>query len=578
LLISLLARLNIPATPVLVSASLHAQAFELLPGPLDFDHVIARVELEGSTYWIDATRSHQSGELSQRQPLGLGEGLPLTSDTSAPVPLPNAYDSERLLVNDIIRFKMIRDDPTLESRVTFRGDLAEGLRESLATKSTSEIAAQVSAPYLKTYPKARTTGALQIESSSVDDAVTLVQTFVIADFWRLPEPQATLVSQVVPYAVVEALTFPRMEMRRQPLLFPLTGIIRHSIVIEYPENVYWQAPAARFEDGDAYLTLRERVQGTPRRVEYSSELRINSDQVAPEDWPAFAAKVDELDHKLGFNVSIPPIPLEQVDEVTRKLKAAAEHEPHVSGEGADSLSPAKRIMLAAEIDGGRLPPHLEAQVRAERGAFDDQEGLAAQAAADFRRALELFPESAEVLHGAALNALQLQQLDRAIDLASTALQLSAHDEISLETRARARYLKKDLAGARADLEEMLKNPDSVRRGYPLVWLGFTLRQSAQEGASATTAYASGLPTEWPRPLIDLAANRTDPQSVLSAARARKNSAQSLCEAYFYIGEDYYTRGNLEQARRSWQKATEQGAAGPVEDGAARLRLQSVLGK
>lgn len=577
LLSALLARLNIAATPVLVSASLRGEFADLLPSPLDFDHVIARVQLDGSDYWLDATRSHQTGELTNRQSLGLSQGLLLAADTTQLVPLPSVYDSERVVARDTIRFATFAGDPTLESRLTLRGDLAENLRETLAKQSLRQLAAQMSVPYLKTYPKARASADMQVEASTDDDAVTLVQHFVIAEFWRLPEQHGTLSGAAVPYAVVDALNIPHTETRHQPLALPFPGIIRYLIVVEYPEDVYRQPPSVRFEDGDAHLTLRERVQGTARRVEYSSELQINADQVRAADWPAFAAKLEELHQKLGFNVIIPVVPLDQLDKVTRDLQTAAQPRPHLAGDTEEGLERVRSVMLSAEIGGGRLPPHLEARVRAQRGELYAKEGHADQAAADFSRALELAPDTVEVLSSAAVNALQMQQPDRAIDLASRALRQSAHNQEALETRARALYLKKELAAARADLEETLKDPASVRRGYPLVWLGFTLRQSATDSAPSIAAYGA-VPTEWPRPLIDLAASRTEPEAVLSAARARKNLAESLCQAYFYIGEDYYTRGNLEEARRSWQKATEQGTAGPIEEAAARLRLKSVPAK
>ena len=368
LLRALLARLNIPSTPVLVSLAMRDDLTQLLPSPQAFDHVIARVELDGTTYWLDATRAHQSGQLAKRQVVGLGQGLPLIADTTAPVPLRNSYDSERAAVLDRIHFQTFTDDPTLESRITLRGDLAEQMREALATKSLTEVAAQESTAYLKIYPKARATSAMQVESSIEDDALTIVQNFVVPDFWRLPEPYGALVSQAVPYIVVEALNFPPMEVRQQPLLLPLPGVIRHTIVIEYPEDVYREIPAARFDGGNAYLTLKERVQGTMRRVEYLSELRVNSDQVPAQDWPAFAAKVQELHGKLGFAVNIPVVPLDQLDALTRQLKTAAAS-ASVGAAGAESLGPLKRILLSAAIDGHRLRPELEAHARAERAAL-----------------------------------------------------------------------------------------------------------------------------------------------------------------------------------------------------------------
>jgi lipoprotein NlpI len=534
------------------------------------------VTLDGSTYFLDATRSHQSGELSRRQSVGFLQGLPLTAETTAPVPLPSAFDEVRVVARDVIRFERFQTDPTLEARITYRGDMAEGMREALANGSLADITTQLSTAYLKLYPKARAAGPVQVEPSTEDDAVTLVQHFTVPDFWRFPEHRQ-LLSPLVPYIVADALVFPASETRHLPMAYPFVGIVRHTVAVEFPEDVYGQPPAARFEDGDAHVALRETVQGTRRRVEFSSELHINRELVNPEEWSAYTAKVQELRRKIGYAVSLPTVPLEQADKVVRDIKDAAAHRRHVPGETDDDMARVKMVVLTAEINGGRLPPPLEAQARTERGQLNDNDGHPEIAADDFSRALQLAPDSVEVLSGAAINALESEQLDRAIELAGKALEQSSHYDEALVTRARARYLKKDLAGARADFEEALKDPAAVRRGYPLLWLEFTLRQGNQNVTAATAAYTD-LPTDWPRPLIDLAASRAAPEAVIAAARARKKPAEALCEAYFFIGEDYYTRGNLEEARKSWQKATEQGVPGFVEDSAARLRLKSLPGK
>ena len=100
LLIALLRRLDIPAAPVLVSTALRGHVDEMLPSPLAFDHVIARVELKGRSYFLDATRGHQTGELENRQSVGLDKGLLLASDTTSLLALPSAADTQRMHASD----------------------------------------------------------------------------------------------------------------------------------------------------------------------------------------------------------------------------------------------------------------------------------------------------------------------------------------------------------------------------------------------------------------------------------------------------------------------------------------------
>jgi len=91
LLISLLRRLDIPASPVLVSTSFRGGIGELLPSPLAFDHVIMRVAMPGVFFWLDATRSHQTGTLAHRQSIrgwARGYGLGDTTATLTDLPSP----------------------------------------------------------------------------------------------------------------------------------------------------------------------------------------------------------------------------------------------------------------------------------------------------------------------------------------------------------------------------------------------------------------------------------------------------------------------------------------------------------
>src|SRR6202041_1960747 len=108
-------RIDIRATPILVSATLHGAAAQLLPSPLAFDHAILRVDLDAKSYYLDATRTEQTGTLPNRETAGFGQGLPLKSQGSALVALPTAFGIGHLTVTDTFYFERMDADPTLES-------------------------------------------------------------------------------------------------------------------------------------------------------------------------------------------------------------------------------------------------------------------------------------------------------------------------------------------------------------------------------------------------------------------------------------------------------------------------------
>ncbi len=578
LLAALLRRLDIAATPVLVSSALRSDVAQMLPSPLAFDHVIARVDLGGTAYWLDATRSHQTGSLPNRQSHGFGQGLPLVAGATALAALPVPYDVERVNVTDTIRVAQFAADPLLESRVTYRGDLADAFREALATRGLRDIAAALAAPYLKTYPRLKTLAPARMEASEQDDALTFVQEFAIPEFWRFPE-QRTLAADLVHWGVVDALVAPKSETRRDPLSYSFPGVYRHTIVLEYPEDVFPQPASQRLDGGDAHFLLTTGYEVERRRVEYFAEVRLGVDQVEPQAWPAYTAKLTELMPRLGISFGVPAMAPDRVDALTQDLRSAAD----AMRTGRLKLvtqtqvqAHLKALVLSAQIAAGRLPPGLEAQALTARGIEYDHLGRLEEAGSDFARALSLAPEAVPTQNAAAMNAKLRGEFDRAIELSTRILDRSPRDGEALTTRAQSRYFKKDLPAARADLLLLLKDRSAVRRGYPLIWLSLALRSEGQDPAALEATYPGDqLSPDWPRPLVDMAVGKASMDAAIVAAKAAKNPAESLCQAYFYIGEKYFAEGNLKRATEFWRKSVDQGVTGYTEHRAAVLRLGAV---
>jgi lipoprotein NlpI/transglutaminase-like putative cysteine protease len=578
LLVALLQRLNVSARPVLVSTYLRSRMPGQLPSPLAFDHVIARVELDGTIYWLDATRTQQTGNLARRQALGFVQGLALAPETTALEALPQPFDRESMSVVDTVRIERFAADPVLESRVTYRGDLAEILRTGIAQRGLADVNAAIIAPYLRIYPKLQAVAQPQIENAIDDDALTLIQRFVIPGFWSFPE-ERSLRSESFNWAIFDALSVPKSESRRDPLGISFPGIVRQRLVIEFPEDVYAQPGSQRYDEGDAHVSVQGTVESTRRRLEYDMRARLAVEQIDPQDWPAHLARLAKITSRLGITTTVSALPLERIPALERELKRtdAALKERRVKVVTANQAQALfKSIVLSAQLEGDRLPPTLRAQALNARGVQYDHLGRWDDAQKDFDRALALAADVPEIQNAAAMNALMTHRFDRAIELTSRSLERNPRDLEAINTRALARYLGQNLPAARADWQEMLKDGASVRRGYPIVWLSMTMRQRHEDPAVLASQFGNDqLPGDWPRPLVDMALGRADPDAVIRAAKAAKSPLESLCEAYFYIGERYYADGDLGRATEFWRKSVEQGVVEFVEHGASRLRLATV---
>jgi lipoprotein NlpI/transglutaminase-like putative cysteine protease len=573
LLVTLMHRLGIEAQPVLVSTQFRQNLSRLLPTPLAFDHVIAQVKVDGQSYYLDGTRAHQSGTLANRQAIGLMQGLPLNASTTSLAALPQPFDQVRFAVSDHFTVTRFSDDVQLEARITYRGDLAEGLRETLATQSPADLEASLMQPYQRAYPKIQKVGAMAIEPVPGDDAVTAVLHFTVPDFWRFPE-QKMLVGDTFQWALVEAARVGREPNRVDDIAVAYPGIHRHSLRMDFPADVT-QAADNRFEDKDPRLTLRRTLHVTPRTFALDSEVVLGQAELPASQLNSYQNQFSKLAPYFGLTVSVPAVSGPTLDKLRADLNQLDEA---IQRKRVDASTPTqvqalvKLKVLDAQITEGRLPPKLLAQALVSRAIQHDNLGQLADGAKDLSEALKLDPDSTEAQSAAARNAVLAGRLAEGKQLASQMLTRNDSDHDVRFTRAMAEQHSREFDAARQDLERMLQDPSQVRLGYPVVWLSLLPAQAGQT-LDVKTIPDEQLGTEWPRPLVDWARGRSDTDALLQAAQAGKAPAEHLCEAYYYLGERALADGDTRLAVRYYRKAVDQHVVEFIEHAWAVQRLQ-----
>ena len=575
LLSALLRRLDVPVRPVLVSTRLRNDMDRLLPSPLAFDHVIARVDLDGKSLLLDPTRGLQTGTLAARAAVGMGQGLELAPAVSALSALAPAYETERMAVQDTIRVLRFSDDPVLESRIRYVGDLAEAMRDAVSRQGLVTLTDALNQQYVRAYPKLRRTAPPRVEPSTEGNDFTLVQQFEIGDFWRFPE-QRLLTAEVVGWGPIEWLMPPKMEARQQPLAFPFPGIYRHQVRVEFAENVYQQPGSRRSEDGDRHFSVSVQAESGTNFLAYNAEVRILADQVQPADWAGFTAKLQQALPKLGSVVGVDAVTAAQRVTLGAEGKALEESLRRQRIKAVtltQGQSHFKIKVLSAQLDSGRLPPKPRLQALVARGIANDHIGALDAARGDFEAALVLDPLSTEALNAAATNAQSRGAYEQAVDYATRSLAQQPREASVLQTRALAHYFAGRYAEARSDLDAALADRSALRRGYPLLWQALATRRAGQDLAPLLQKYPrEQWSTEWPRPVLDAVFGTTTPDAALSEAKSSKTPLEFQTEALYYLGEKLAAEGNAAKAREQWGKAVDLGVTEFIEYHAARQRL------
>lgn len=564
LLVALLRALDIKATPVLVSTAFLNDVGTMLPSPTMFDHVIARVELDGKVYWLDGTRDQQTGPLEQRQAVGLGKGLVLDAAVPPLTDLPGTADEERIAVNDVFHIASMAQPPELESRVTYQGEMAEIFRAAIGAVTLEKFESQLTADYARLYPGLHSVAPIRIEEQEGRNALTIVQRFAVPDFWHFPEQRA-LTGEIGLWNLAANIRVPDTPARKHPFAVPFPGIYRHNITFEFPEAVFRRADSRRAGEHDAYAALQVLSEATPNRAKVSGELRILKNQVPPSDWRSFHATLQKMRPHMVSVITVPPMSLAAMDKMSAQLKTLVE-DMRKGGRGSPkvvtSVQAEARVRLAAltaDLDGGYLSPRLRAQTLVQRGIQRDHLGKADEALADYEEALRLAPDDQETIAAAAVNAFMRGDHARARELGQRILQRAPADTDIHSTLGLTEYSSGDYQAAIGHWKAWLADDTSHNRGYPALWLHLSSRHAGQDGNAAVQPYLSGLSApEWPNQVVQWFAGTGSYEQALKAARDNGDDPSRLCELYFYAGEKFLLDGDKAKAREYYRKSIDTG--------------------
>jgi lipoprotein NlpI len=490
--------------------------------------------------------------------VGLGKGLVLQPAVAGLTELPGTESEVRIVVHELIRFEKMSESPMLESRTTYYGDMAEGVRDAVAKLPFAQIEGELALEYGRFYPGIQRVGHVRIEEAPDENAINVVQQFTIPEFFSFSE-QRLLVQKVTFWNPVRALRHPSDLSRKMPFRLQAPGIYRHHIEISFPEDVLRTGNSAHFGDSHPAFQYSVEYKASPRRFEFDSELDLLKSEVAPEDWPSYTDKLVKLDPRFAGYLNIPAIALPQAEKLNAELREVSTSRSNaVTTVQRDARI--RRIVLTAQLDSGRLSPLLRADTLRERGEQMDNMGKPEEATRDFEEAIQLAPNASKVFVSAATNAFARGRDERAAELAKNALALAPFDSSPHQILAFVEYYRGNYSEATGHLMAFGKNNrDETMKLYAALWLYLSAGHSGQDGiAAAKEQMPAGPSSRWPNPILQLLMGAGTLEQALKAAKDGTNDPSKLCELYFYLGEKSLFDGDKSRARKYFQQSIDTG--------------------
>jgi len=316
LLATILVGLGIDARPALVHSWRGRTLADALPTPYAFDHVIVRAEIDGETYWLDATAPTRYSPLAADDPADFELALVTGGHDLETIPKPAPHTRSRTIDMTFDLRNGLDAPATLEMRTRFRGTLADAMRSAIARSTPEQREADYASYIARYYPGAQTLAPIGIEDDRGANELE------IREHYRVDRPFSRDATGLMSFYLHadELYAYANGSVsgqRRMPLGLEYPAQIRQRLVVHLPEE--WQVePEVTVIENPAFR-YRSEARYANRTLEVTYDYQALADHVPPEALAAYEADrsrfYDDLGYVLTYDdgsggpLAVAPVPL-----------------------------------------------------------------------------------------------------------------------------------------------------------------------------------------------------------------------------------------------------------------------------
>lgn len=576
LLVHLLRSLGIQAEPVLVSSrSLKNQA-KLLPTPFVFDHVIVHAQVNGQSYFLDATREPQPSRLEAMGQVWEGAQVLVMRPGTDGFHTIKSRDFEALSRNELsekIGVPKLDGEGSITVRHTWSGAVAEHRRQLFAQVPADVIRKALLEPYEERYPGVSYAEFPRLEDDVANNVLTLAM--------ALKVPKPAIVSGNV-WAVrfrapnlAGLLKMPPSAARTQPFALPAPARGKYMLEVEFPPEVSKVADPMQRVVRDESFELLANFSFRGNRAAASMELRLLQDRVEPARTAAYMAAVRRAGELPGA------IFVDKEDvKAASLLKGTRTLQENILARLQDRVEKVTRAIESGRLEGDDL-----GEAHCDRAQALLDQGKAEEGLKDASLAVKLAPNSSRAHACRASAYFANGDFARSVADYTRAISLDPSGPGIYYDRGRARFYAGQFAAAADDFAKSglerkgTDEHDSVL--YSELWRVWTQKRLGVEPSAAQKRLAAADPRgEWPRAALAMLHGQMSVKDMLATLDAKKGDERelALAEAYFYAGQWYMMQGDKATAADYFRKTREKGITMYVEHVGAGFELQALGAK
>ena len=201
LLLTLLKNLGVEANPLLVNTDERGGFEKALPGYTAFDHVIVRAVIEGESYYLDATRGEQLGDLDHLDQGSFQKGLLLDGSRSRVI---TADESDLEWRKDFLdEYDLVShsNNVTFTTTASYFGQNADWTKSYVESDGMDSIEKQYLDYFADFYPTIEILKPSEITFDNQTSKFEIKSFYVIKDAWDIDEVEGTKTFWAIPYEI-----------------------------------------------------------------------------------------------------------------------------------------------------------------------------------------------------------------------------------------------------------------------------------------------------------------------------------------------------------------------------------------
>lgn len=298
---SMLREMGITAKPALVNTYIKDKLETYHPSPFAFNHVVAQVNVNGDTYWLDPTRTHQGGGLDNLYQPDYGKALVLDHNTRTLSDMnpPEMKEPTKTVTEEFDLTNGIGNPCYLSVTTRLTGRRADSYRAWYSSENKHKIEKFFLGFYASEYPSVKAVKSLTVEDDLITNTLVIREHYEITDFWEHSESKGRYEGNYYAGEVNDLIKTPDTPLRTMPfgLRYPIHNV--HNVIMQLPFDLKISDKDYKIHDASFIFLYKKRYD--QRNINLRYEYRSLKDAIEISEVKTYLDNIKKVKGQLGYS-------------------------------------------------------------------------------------------------------------------------------------------------------------------------------------------------------------------------------------------------------------------------------------